>query len=171
MKKFASELGVKDYLLFCEILLQRPINTRQTAYQLANMLTREERAYMQEMASNHFDRIIQVLKDLPRPMLLVFRNINTVRSINVILGSPVDRYVVMAKSAVKAHSLLTNKHTGGFWTIGAFKWLKIKWASLQFEISLRSESMMMKIISVLLRLFIYFGLIVPDEDLYNYLVE
>ncbi|XP_059496580.1 uncharacterized aarF domain-containing protein kinase 5 isoform X4 [Stegostoma tigrinum] len=170
MKKFANELGVKDYLLFCEILLQRPINTRQTAYQLANMLTKEEKAYMQEMASNHFDRIIQVLKDLPRPMLLVFRNINTVRSINVILGSPVDRYVVMAKSAVKAHSLLTNKHTGGFWTVGAFKWLKIKWASLQFEISLRSESMMMKIISMLLRLLIYFGLLVPDEDLYNYLV-
>ncbi|XP_060681646.1 uncharacterized aarF domain-containing protein kinase 5 [Hemiscyllium ocellatum] len=171
MKKFANELGVKDYFLFCEILLQRPINMRETAYQLANMMTREERAYMQDMASNHFDRIIQVLKDLPRPMLLVFRNINTVRCINVILGSPVDRYVLMARSAVKAHSLLTNKHTEGFWRVGAFKWLKIKWASLQFEIGLRSESVMMKIISMLVRLFIYFGLIVPDEDLYSYLLE
>ncbi|XP_078392339.1 putative aarF domain-containing protein kinase 5 isoform X3 [Cetorhinus maximus] len=169
MKKFANELGVKDYFLFCEILMQRPINMRETAFQLANILTGEERAYMQDMASNHFDRIIQVLKDLPRPMLLVFRNINTVRCINVILGSPVDRYVLMARSAVRAQSLLTNKHSRGFWTVGAFKWMKIKWASLQFEISLRSESLMMKIVSILIRLFVYFGLIAPDEELCSYL--
>lgn len=64
---------------------------------LANILTREETLYMQAMARHHFDRIMQVLKDLPRPMLLVFRNINTVRSINIALGAPVDRYFVMAK--------------------------------------------------------------------------
>ncbi|XP_078086601.1 putative aarF domain-containing protein kinase 5 isoform X2 [Mustelus asterias] len=169
MKKFANELGVKDYFLFCEILMQRPINMREAAFQLANILTREERAYMQDMASNHIDRIIQVLKDLPRPMLLVFRNINTVRSINAILGSPVDRYVLMARSAVRAQSLLTHKHTRGFWTVGAFKWMKIKWATLQFEISLRSESLMMKIVSLLIRLFVYFGLLAPDKELYSYL--
>ncbi|XP_067871858.1 uncharacterized aarF domain-containing protein kinase 5 isoform X2 [Heterodontus francisci] len=171
MKKYANELGVKDYFLFCEILMQRPINMRETAFHLANILTREERAYMQDMANSHFDRIIQVLKDLPRPMLLVFRNINTVRCINVVLGSPVDRYVLMAKSAVKAQSLLTNKHTRGFWTVGAFKWMKIKWASLRFEISLRSESLMMKVVSIIIRLFVYFGLIAPDEELYSYLVQ
>ncbi|XP_072364085.1 uncharacterized aarF domain-containing protein kinase 5 [Scyliorhinus torazame] len=169
MKKFANELGVKDYFLFCEILMQRPINMREAAFRLANILTGEEKAYMQNMASDHFDRIIQVLKDLPRPMLLVFRNINTVRSINVILGSPVDRYVLMARSAVRAQSLLTNKQSRGFWTVGAFKWMKIKWASFQFEINLRSESLMMKLISIFIRLFVYFGLLAPDEELYSYL--
>ncbi|GCB63315.1 hypothetical protein scyTo_0011603 [Scyliorhinus torazame] len=142
---------------------------REAAFRLANILTGEEKAYMQNMASDHFDRIIQVLKDLPRPMLLVFRNINTVRSINVILGSPVDRYVLMARSAVRAQSLLTNKQSRGFWTVGAFKWMKIKWASFQFEINLRSESLMMKLISIFIRLFVYFGLLAPDEELYSYL--
>uniref|UniRef100_UPI00398E6DD2 uncharacterized aarF domain-containing protein kinase 5 isoform X2 n=1 Tax=Pristiophorus japonicus TaxID=55135 RepID=UPI00398E6DD2 len=171
MKKYANELGVKDYFLFCEILMQRPINMRETAFHLANLLTREEKAYMQDMANNHFDRIIQVLKDLPRPMLLVFRNINTVRCINITLGSPVDRYVLMAKSAVQGESMLTNKNTKGFYEVGVFKWMKMKWASLQFEISLRSESLMMKTVSIIIRLLVYFGLITPDEELYNYLVQ
>lgn len=85
----------RDYFLFCEMLLQRPINMAELA--LSNVLTHEEAIYMQNMAKNHFDRVMQVLKDLPRSMLLVFRNINTVRGINVALGAPVDRYYIMAK--------------------------------------------------------------------------
>nr|XP_020670554.1 uncharacterized aarF domain-containing protein kinase 5 [Pogona vitticeps] len=97
MQLHSKELGVKaeDYFLFCELLLQRPINMASLA--LANLLTREETAYMQDMAKHRFDRIMKVLKDLPRSMLLVFRNINTVRGINVALGAPVDRYYIMAK--------------------------------------------------------------------------
>lgn len=87
--------GSAEYFLFCEMLLQRPINMQQLG--LSNILSREETAYMREMASHRFDSIMQVLKSMPRPMLLVFRNINTVRSINITLGAPVDRYFLMAK--------------------------------------------------------------------------
>uniref|UniRef100_A0A8C6XQ20 AarF domain containing kinase 5 n=1 Tax=Naja naja TaxID=35670 RepID=A0A8C6XQ20_NAJNA len=97
MQLHAQQLGVKaqDYLLFCEMLLQRPINMAELA--LSNVMTREEEAYMRDMAKYHFDCVMQVLRDLPRSMLLVFRNINTVRGINVALGVPVDRYYVMAR--------------------------------------------------------------------------
>lgn len=81
------------------MLLQRPINMRQLG--LSNILSREETAYMREMATDRFESIMQVLKAMPRPMLLVFRNINTVRSINIALGAPVDRYCVMAKRLVQ----------------------------------------------------------------------
>lgn len=64
---------------------------------LSNVLSGEETAYMRHMATERFASIMQVLKSMPRPMLLVFRNINTVRSINITLGAPVDRYCVMAK--------------------------------------------------------------------------
>lgn len=84
-----------EYFLFCEMLLQRPINMRELG--LSNILSGEETAYMREMAQERFENIMQVLKSMPRPMLLVFRNINTVRSINITLGAPVDRYFVMAK--------------------------------------------------------------------------
>lgn len=72
---------------------------------LSNILSGEETTYMRDMAINRFESIMQVLKSMPRPMLLVFRNINTVRSINITLGAPVDRYCVMAKRY--AASLLT----------------------------------------------------------------
>lgn len=77
------------------MLLQRPINMRELG--LSNILSQEETSYMREMASKRFESIMQVLKSMPRPMLLVFRNINTVRSINITLGAPVDRYFIMAK--------------------------------------------------------------------------
>jgi aarF domain-containing kinase len=93
---------LSDYFIFSEMLLQRPINMRELG--LSNILSREETTYMRDMAVNHFDNIMVVLKSMPRPMLLVFRNINTVRSINITLGAPVDRYCVMAKRLVAAAS-------------------------------------------------------------------
>lgn len=80
------------------MLLQRPINMQELG--LSNILSREETGYMREMAVCRFESIMEVLKAMPRPMLLVFRNINTVRSINITLGAPVDRYFVMAKRLV-----------------------------------------------------------------------
>ncbi|XP_064836240.1 uncharacterized aarF domain-containing protein kinase 5-like isoform X2 [Oncorhynchus masou masou] len=105
MKRYSNSLGVKDYFIFCEMLLQRPINMRELG--LSNILSREETSYMRDMAVNHFDNIMVVLKSMPRPMLLVFRNINTVRSINITLGAPVDRYCVMAKRSEMVTMRLT----------------------------------------------------------------
>ncbi|XP_040149409.1 putative aarF domain-containing protein kinase 5 isoform X2 [Ictidomys tridecemlineatus] len=95
MKEHAAALGVKDYLLFSEMLMQRPVRLGQLWH--SHLPSHEEVAYMQEMARNHFEAIMQVLRALPRSMLLVLRNINTVRAINVALGTPVDRYFLMAK--------------------------------------------------------------------------
>ncbi|XP_064410031.1 uncharacterized aarF domain-containing protein kinase 5 isoform X2 [Latimeria chalumnae] len=167
MKKHSEQLGVKDYFLFCEILMQRPIHLGEL--RLTNILTREETVYMQDMARNHFDRIMQVLKDLPRPMLLVFRNINTVRCINITLGAPADRYFLMAKSAVRGWSLLQEQHSKGLRRIGIFRWLRMMWESLKFEIALRSESVMMRWMTSLLRLLVHFGFLPQDEQMYEYL--
>lgn len=84
-----------DYFLFSEVLMQRPVRLGQLWR--SHLLSREEAAYMQNMAQEHFEDIMGVLKALPRPMLLVLRNINTVRAINTTLGAPVDRYFLMAK--------------------------------------------------------------------------
>lgn len=87
-----------DYLLFSEMLMQRPVRLGQLWG--SHLLSREEAAYMVDMAREHFEAIMAVLRALPRPMLLVLRNINTVRAINVALGAPVDRYFLMAKRSV-----------------------------------------------------------------------
>uniref|UniRef100_A0A8C3U9W3 AarF domain containing kinase 5 n=1 Tax=Catharus ustulatus TaxID=91951 RepID=A0A8C3U9W3_CATUS len=96
MRERAQELGVQDYFLFSEMLMQRPLSRRSPL--LGGHLSGEERGYMQSMAATRFPRILQVLRALPRPMLLVFRNINTVRSVHGALGAPADRYGIMARS-------------------------------------------------------------------------
>ncbi|XP_048849159.1 uncharacterized aarF domain-containing protein kinase 5 isoform X1 [Brienomyrus brachyistius] len=167
MRKHSNDLGVKDYLLFSEMLLQRPINMRELG--LGNILTREETSYMRDMATHHFENIMRVLKSLPRPMLLVFRNVNTVRSINITLGAPVDRYSVMAKSAVRGWGRIQAEEAGRLPRIWVLHWLWAAWEGLKFECALRSEMAKMSLTRSLLRLLSYFGLVTLDDKIHQYL--
>ncbi|XP_028316657.1 putative aarF domain-containing protein kinase 5 isoform X2 [Gouania willdenowi] len=135
MEKYSIDLGVKEYFLFSEMLLQRPINMRELS--LSNILSREETAYMRQMAVQRFDSIMHVLKSMPRSMLLVFRNLNTVRSINITLGAPVDRYFVMAKSAVRGWGKIQAEKTGILPELWIFRWWTTTWESFKFEVALR----------------------------------
>ncbi|XP_068188372.1 uncharacterized aarF domain-containing protein kinase 5 isoform X2 [Antennarius striatus] len=167
MEKYSCELGVKEFFLFCEMLLQRPINMQELG--LSNILSKEDTAYMREMASQRFESIMQVLKAMPRPMLLVFRNINTVRSINITLGAPVDRYFVMAKSAVRGWCKIQAESTGMLHRLWVFRWVRTTWESLKFELALRWEMAAMSMTRSFLSLLSYVGLISVDADLYEYL--
>ncbi|XP_076610452.1 putative aarF domain-containing protein kinase 5 isoform X1 [Chaetodon auriga] len=167
MKKYSNALGVKEYFLFCEMLLQRPINMKELG--LSNILNREETAYMREMARDRFESIMQVLKAMPRPMLLVFRNVNTVRSINITLGAPVDRYFVMAKSAVRGWGKIQAERTGMLPRLWVFRWVRTTWEGLKFELALRWEMAAMSVTRSFLSLLSYFGLISMEADMYEYL--
>ncbi|XP_077207409.1 putative aarF domain-containing protein kinase 5 isoform X2 [Paroedura picta] len=172
MRTYSKQLGVKaeDYFLFCEILLQRPIHMAQLA--TSNVLTREETTYMQEMAKNRFDAIMQVLKDLPRSMLLVFRNINTVRGINVALGTPVDRYYIMAKSAVRSWSRTIAQRRLGLSSLFLVRWIRTVWASLKFEFVLRLQIASMRLTTSLLHFLVFAGVLEETEEqvqIYEYL--
>ncbi|XP_054911828.1 uncharacterized aarF domain-containing protein kinase 5 [Poeciliopsis prolifica] len=168
MKTYSDALGVKEYFLFCEMLLQRPINMRTLA--LSNILSREETAYMRQMAINRFESIMQVLKSMPRPMLLVFRNINTVRSINIALGAPVDRYFVMAKCAVRGWGKIQADKTGILPRLRIIRWCRSTWESFKFQVALRSEMAIMRLTRTCLRLLEILGLVTLDAEVYSYLM-
>ncbi|XP_036421765.1 uncharacterized aarF domain-containing protein kinase 5 [Colossoma macropomum] len=167
MKRYSNDLGVTDYFLFCEMLLQRPISMRELT--LGNILSREETSYMRDMAVHHFDSVMQVLKSLPRPMLLVFRNINTVRCINITLGAPVDRYFVMAKCAVRGWGKTRADDAAVLPSLRILRWVWSFWENLKFECALRSEMVMMSLTRSLLQLLSYCGVITVDPDVYQYL--
>nr|KAI8763515.1 hypothetical protein BgiMline_006451 [Biomphalaria glabrata] len=103
MDKNSYKLGVKDAELFCEILVQRPIK-RRTVF-LPTAMTSSDIEYMQEMASKHFDKIMVVLREMPSNLLLVIRNLNTIRAIIRDHGNTVDRYGIMARSAIRGSHL------------------------------------------------------------------
>lgn len=167
MKKHAAALGVKDYLLFSEMLMQRPVRLGQLWR--SHLPSREEVAYMQDMARNHFEGIMQVLRALPRSMLLVLRNINTVRAINVALGTPVDRYFLMAKSAVRGWSRLVGAAYQGVYGSGILRHMKVAWEMFKFEVALRLETLAMRLTALLVRVLVHLGLVPQAEEFYQYL--
>uniref|UniRef100_A0A023GFI0 ABC1 atypical kinase-like domain-containing protein n=1 Tax=Amblyomma triste TaxID=251400 RepID=A0A023GFI0_AMBTT len=130
MKTHSLELGVANYPIFCEILMQRPLQ-RQT-FRLRNQLSSEDVAYMRNMVQSHFDEVMECIRSLPRPMLLVFRNINTVRSITKNHGHPVDRFTLMARIATRQLTL-NLEH------FGLMVMLHNWWSRTVFELRLRLE--------------------------------
>ncbi|KAM5313314.1 putative aarF domain-containing protein kinase 5 isoform 3-T3 [Glossophaga mutica] len=167
MKTHAAALGVEDYFLFSEVLMQRPVRLRQLWR--SHLLSLEEAAYMQAMAREHFEDIMAVLKALPRSMLLVLRNINTVRAINTTLGAPVDRYFLMAKSAVRGWSRLLGTAQPSVYGASLLRHLRVVWETFKFEVALRLETLFMRLTALLVRALVYLGLMPQTEGLYEYL--
>ncbi|XP_052604104.1 uncharacterized aarF domain-containing protein kinase 5 isoform X1 [Peromyscus californicus insignis] len=167
MKIHAAALGVQDYMLFSEVLMQRPVRLGQLWG--SHLMTREEAVYMQDMAREHFEGIMEVLKALPRPMLLVLRNINTVRAINSTLGTPVDRYFIMAKSAVSGWSRLVGAAYHGIYSSSLLRHIKVIWEAFKFEVALRLQTLAMRLAALLLRVLARLGFAPKAEEVSQYL--
>ncbi|XP_070658345.1 uncharacterized aarF domain-containing protein kinase 5 isoform X2 [Bos indicus] len=167
MKAHAAELGVQDYLLFSEVLMQRPVRLGQLWR--SRLLSREEAAYMQDMAREHFEEVMAVLKALPRSMLLVLRNVNTVRSINNALGAPVDRYFLMAKSAVRGWSRLAGAMYQSIYGASILRHIRVIWETFKFEVALRLETLSMRLTALLVRVLVYLGIMPDTKGLSKYL--
>lgn len=104
MKLYSEKLNVHDFKRFAEILLQKPLEINKFSF--ATRYTEKEVEFMKKMASEHFDVIMQVLRDMPRNLLFVVRNLNTVRSIAKEHGDLIDRPKIMARYAIS--TLLSN---------------------------------------------------------------
>ena len=71
MKASAAKLNVSEYMKFAEVLFQQPIKLETSG--IKNKLTREDIIYMQHVAKDNFERIMDTLKEMPRNLLFVVR--------------------------------------------------------------------------------------------------
>uniref|UniRef100_T1J4A6 ABC1 atypical kinase-like domain-containing protein n=1 Tax=Strigamia maritima TaxID=126957 RepID=T1J4A6_STRMM len=125
---YSHELGVEDFMLFSEIMLQHPLGSRHSL-RLPNRLTQDDFKYMTNMAKTRFGEIMHVIRSMPKPMILVLRNINTVRSIAHEHGHPADRHVLMARIASRG-AFVTEYYDSNARIHG---W----WSQLKFDLCLR----------------------------------
>ncbi|CAG5116393.1 unnamed protein product [Candidula unifasciata] len=105
----SNKLGVKDSLILAIMIMQRPV--RMKTQQLFDIkppsreewmvMTKEEKAVWREMFQEIHDRVLNVMRDMPSPLFWIFRNLNIIRAIIRDHGNTVDRYGIMARSAVK----------------------------------------------------------------------
>uniref|UniRef100_A0A1B6HVX0 ABC1 atypical kinase-like domain-containing protein n=1 Tax=Homalodisca liturata TaxID=320908 RepID=A0A1B6HVX0_9HEMI len=151
MRKYSRELGVDDYLMLAEMITQTPL--RFNNWHLGTKLTQEELKILVAGAKHHFDKVLKVLRVMPKKVILVIRNINTIRSIARGHGDPVDRYVVMARSAAQGAFI---SETSGL--LGTVKGML---GRLHFEVKLWWDGVRLWFIRLSLRTMTVVGL-VPD---------
>ncbi|XP_075256474.1 putative aarF domain-containing protein kinase 5 isoform X4 [Convolutriloba macropyga] len=94
-------IGLHDTAILAAILLQRPwyVNVPFSSY--FKTVTAEDFQHMRGFVENHFNKVMAVLRAIPISLLLVVRNINTIRSIMQTHGEPVNRYRIMTDCTVK----------------------------------------------------------------------
>lgn len=150
MERYSHLLGVKDKTeVFCEILIQRPL-ARDTLH-LPSKLTEKDLEHMRQKALNHFDIIMQVLKEMPRQLLLIIRNMNTVRAITREHGNPVDRYRIMAKSAI------TGTHRKEAVPPNMISRVKAWWENFVYDYRVQAESWKLWMAFTYLRILQFLG--------------
>lgn len=99
MKIYSDKLEVSDHKRFAEILLQKPLEINKFSFQ--TKYTEQEVNYMKKIASQHFDLIMTVLREMPRNLLFIVRNLNIVRAIAQQHGDLIDRPKIMARCAIE----------------------------------------------------------------------
>ncbi|KAK2584251.1 hypothetical protein KPH14_006662 [Odynerus spinipes] len=102
---YGKELNVDDPILLAEILTQAP-------YSISSFLSIKKgkgaKEHMIQQAQEHFDKISAALRTMPKTMILVIRNLNTIRAITQDHKSTVNRYRIMAKVAVRGKYKVSN---------------------------------------------------------------
>ncbi|XP_045462368.1 uncharacterized aarF domain-containing protein kinase 5 [Harmonia axyridis] len=123
MQKYSAILGVEDYQIFAEILAQAPLKTNN--FRLKPKLTEEDMKVITDFARKRFDSIMCCLQTMPSSLLLVLRNLNTIRAICHDHGNPIDRYSVLARAAMKSthnsYNLIKQVSHLPVWTYYEFK--------------------------------------------------
>ncbi|XP_055611727.1 uncharacterized aarF domain-containing protein kinase 5 [Uranotaenia lowii] len=160
MQKYSQALNVEDYKTFAEILLQRPLELKGS--RLSTRLSDADLAYMTKQAKEHFDKVMTTLRSMPRNIIFVIRNLNTIRSIARDHGDPVDRPKVMARGAIAA---LGSAHQGvRRFFYGTFR-------RINFEYQLWKASFQFWFVSTYLKLLTRLGRAPDTSQLLNVHVE
>lgn len=122
MRIYSKRLGVSedDYRLFSIAIGQRYISKdpadssdsldiykilfspkdKASRFRFKDLPEAKQERLRAEIMAVH-DRTIEIFKSVPSKLMLVTRNINTIRSIAKGHGNPVDRYSIMARSATQ----------------------------------------------------------------------
>jgi hypothetical protein len=97
----ARKLGVSNWYLFALSVLMRPYKRDATAG-LADIILKDDVVALRRQAHKQQREWMDMLRHMPRELLLVLRNQNYARALCTELGEPVNRFRVMARSALSA---------------------------------------------------------------------
>jgi len=168
MARCSKELNVEDYRIFAMAVSQRYIapDKREDQDALTNImgkkgpraftrkqfnaLPEEEKKEVRQAIVKFHDRMFDTFQKMPPKIVLVMRNINTVRSIVTLHKSGVDRFRAMARIAV------SGRYSGG---------IRGLFARVMFELRLAWDMVKMTTIGVGMNIAAKLGIGLSSKDL------
>ncbi|XP_063441153.1 uncharacterized aarF domain-containing protein kinase 5-like isoform X3 [Mytilus trossulus] len=173
MMKYSKELGVDDYQIFVFLVKQGPVKLHKAPPLFRVKITTKEEFYNLDQEKKDifledyhglWDRTIDVMKAMPAPLFFIFRNMNTVRAICREHGHVIDRYGIMARSAIVG----ANKMAGQDLSLGGR--LKSVWERFLFDYSIVTERWIMNLGYLYLRILQFLGR-APSLAKIQYLID
>ena len=144
-------LGIEDYQLFALLTTGKALrNHLRQPRNVSTDITKQDVQEIKKFLRANQDRIDQLTRSLPAATLLMFRNINIVRSINRSLGTPVNRFELMARSAASGSE--TDSRGG----------IRLLWHTAVFDLRLRLWSFKLWLFEAYLRVLVALGRVPPE---------
>ncbi|KYR01571.1 putative protein serine/threonine kinase [Tieghemostelium lacteum] len=110
VQHYSKILGVENYKLFSNIILMR--NFENSSVGIGNQVTPEDMEKMMGQFMND-DFMLQVntlMKSMPRHLFFILRNNNLIRSVNLEVGAPVNRFTIMCRYATQGINSVNNSN-------------------------------------------------------------
>ena len=118
-------LGIKEYELFAMLTTGKVLKSHLTTSKVSSDINKEDVSQIKKFISANQDKMDDLFTSLPPATFLMFRNMNIVRSINRDLGTPVDRFQLMARSA--ASGCHSHSNSG----------IRLLWHTVVFDLRLK----------------------------------
>jgi aarF domain-containing kinase len=149
LKRHSHALGVDNWELFAVLLLMRPYRGSRIGLPPLNLSRKEAHKMMHDLVGS-LDELVNVMKQMPRELLLVLRNTNLVRSVNRELGTPVNRFVIMAEVAAQGLGIERAHEKAGRWCQRLWRWMRMKREQLWFRTYLLGYGVMYRVTDAML---------------------
>ncbi len=101
IKRYCDNLGIHDFELYTSMIMFQSFDRIGEHGVEERPMTAEEFEKMGIKMQNQMETMMNIYRNMPKEMMLISRSDNLLRSINRELGSPVNRFNVMARAAKK----------------------------------------------------------------------
>jgi aarF domain-containing kinase len=159
LQKYCAQMGVEDYKTYALVVMMRAYDGATVG--MNKGMTKKQVREALDMLKNQMESITQVLKQLHPDMMFVLRNQNLLRSINVQLGVPVNRFTIMARKATDG----INQDSSRKGLLSALRTIKERFF---FEVHLKMFEIMASLMHVYFSMQIALGwkerLVLPEDD-------
>jgi aarF domain-containing kinase len=148
-----TDIGITDWKLMAFVIFMRPLDMtfftdEGITISEAHELMKDKKKLMQffhKATQQHIDEVMELMRQIPREFLLILRNNNIIRSINRELGSPINRFSVFGRQAIRG--LRRSKHRS--WLRRYTEYIYYEFALKRLETSMWFEGIFFKMMYAL----------------------